>query len=157
MGAMSIIFWTLTLLALVKYVLIVLWANDNGEGDLPSPCSENAHRLGPSALSAVFSWRQKRDWLTPHAGGTISLYSLLCRGAKIGFEYRTHRKDQSLARISTSGGLGRQSSAAQRGSGFKTVLETSQTLKRLLFVVVLLGTCAVIADGILTPGVSGKS
>ena len=157
MGALSIIFWTLTLLALVKYVLIVLWANDNGEGDVPSPCSETDPHLGPSALSAVSSWQQKRDGLTPHAGGTISLYSLLCRVAKIGFEYRTHRKDQSLARISTSVGLGRQSLAAQRESGFKTVLESSQSLKRLLFVVVLLGTCAVIADGILTPGVSGES
>lgn len=36
LGAVSCIFWTLTLLALLKYVLIVLWANDNGEGrDLP--------------------------------------------------------------------------------------------------------------------------
>ena len=38
-GALSLIFWTLTLLALLKYVLIVLWANDNGEGQsyLQSP------------------------------------------------------------------------------------------------------------------------
>lgn len=35
MGALSLIFWTLTLLALLKYVLIVLWANDNGEGKDP--------------------------------------------------------------------------------------------------------------------------
>lgn len=35
MGAVSLIFWTLTLLALLKYVLIVLWANDNGEGRVP--------------------------------------------------------------------------------------------------------------------------
>ena len=34
MGALSLIIWTLTLLALVKYVLIVLWANDMGEGKL---------------------------------------------------------------------------------------------------------------------------
>ncbi len=33
MGALSLIFWTLTLLALLKYVLIVLWANDDGEGE----------------------------------------------------------------------------------------------------------------------------
>ena len=39
MGALSLILWTLTLLALVKYVLIVLWANDDGEGDFPSPHS----------------------------------------------------------------------------------------------------------------------
>lgn len=32
LGALSLIIWTLTLLALVKYVFIVLYANDNGEG-----------------------------------------------------------------------------------------------------------------------------
>ena len=32
MGVLSLIIWTITLLGLVKYVGIVLWANDNGEG-----------------------------------------------------------------------------------------------------------------------------
>jgi KUP system potassium uptake protein len=32
MGVMSLIFYTLTLLALIKYVLVVLRADDNGEG-----------------------------------------------------------------------------------------------------------------------------
>ena len=31
-GAMSLIFWTLTLIVVVKYTLIVLRFNDNGEG-----------------------------------------------------------------------------------------------------------------------------
>ena len=31
-GAISLIFWTLTTIALIKYVLIVLRANDTGEG-----------------------------------------------------------------------------------------------------------------------------
>lgn len=31
-GAFSLIFWTITLIPLVKYVLIVLSADDNGEG-----------------------------------------------------------------------------------------------------------------------------
>lgn len=31
-GAFSLIFWTLTLIPLVKYVFIVLSADDNGEG-----------------------------------------------------------------------------------------------------------------------------
>ena len=34
MGALSLIIWTLSLLALLKYVLIVLWANDDGEGPI---------------------------------------------------------------------------------------------------------------------------
>lgn len=40
---------------------------------------------------------------------------------------------------------------------FKATLEGSSTLKRALFIIVTLGTSAVIADGILTPGVSGLS
>jgi KUP system potassium uptake protein len=31
-GVMSLIFWTITLIAVFKYVLIVLRANDTGEG-----------------------------------------------------------------------------------------------------------------------------
>ena len=31
-GVLSLVFWTLTLVPLVKYVFIVLKANDNGEG-----------------------------------------------------------------------------------------------------------------------------
>lgn len=33
LGAMSIIFWTITLVVVVKYMLIVLLADDNGEGE----------------------------------------------------------------------------------------------------------------------------
>ena len=32
LGVLSLIFYTITLITLIKYVLIVLWANDNGEG-----------------------------------------------------------------------------------------------------------------------------
>jgi KUP system potassium uptake protein len=32
LGTMSLIFWTLTTIVIVKYVLIVLHANDHGEG-----------------------------------------------------------------------------------------------------------------------------
>lgn len=34
LGAMSLIFWTLTLIGLIKYVFIVLHADDHGEGHL---------------------------------------------------------------------------------------------------------------------------
>ena len=34
-GALSMIFWTLTLLSLFKYAVIVLNADDNGEGRIP--------------------------------------------------------------------------------------------------------------------------
>jgi len=32
LGALSLIIYSLTLLPLLKYVFIVLWANDNGDG-----------------------------------------------------------------------------------------------------------------------------
>lgn len=32
LGALSLVIYTLILIPLVKYVLIVLWANDDGEG-----------------------------------------------------------------------------------------------------------------------------
>jgi KUP system potassium uptake protein len=35
-GALSFVFWTLTLIPLIKYVTIVLRADDNGEGNRPS-------------------------------------------------------------------------------------------------------------------------
>lgn len=49
LGAMSLIFWILSIVVLIKYVTIVLHANDNGEGEhnsciwqrvvhLPGPC-----------------------------------------------------------------------------------------------------------------------
>ena len=45
LGAMSIIFWTITLVLVVKYMLIVLMADDNGEGkphiDLTPPARAN--------------------------------------------------------------------------------------------------------------------
>lgn len=34
LGALSLVLYTLILISLVKYVLIVLWANDDGEGEL---------------------------------------------------------------------------------------------------------------------------
>ena len=33
-GALSLVLYTLILIPLVKYVLVVLWANDDGEGML---------------------------------------------------------------------------------------------------------------------------
>lgn len=35
LGIMSLIFWTLTAMSLIKYVMIVLHADDHGEGKYP--------------------------------------------------------------------------------------------------------------------------
>jgi KUP system potassium uptake protein len=35
LGVLSLIIYTIVLVPLIKYVFIVLWANDNGDGQLP--------------------------------------------------------------------------------------------------------------------------
>lgn len=37
-GALSLIIYSLTLIPLLKYVVVVCKANDNGQGKLSSPC-----------------------------------------------------------------------------------------------------------------------
>lgn len=39
LGALSLVLYTLILIPLLKYVLVVLWANDDGEGMLHLPFS----------------------------------------------------------------------------------------------------------------------
>ena len=48
LGAMSLIFWFLSIVVLIKYVAIVLHANDNGEG--------KSHACKPPASHAHPSW-----------------------------------------------------------------------------------------------------
>lgn len=49
-GVLSLIFWTFTLIPLLKYVTIVLSADDNGEGAYKSPLLNNSLSL------SLFAW-----------------------------------------------------------------------------------------------------
>ncbi|KAG5625451.1 hypothetical protein H5410_010669 [Solanum commersonii] len=117
LGALSLVLYTLILIPLVKYVLIVVWANDDGEG------------------------------------GTFALYSLLCRHAKVNLLPNQLRSD---ARIS-SFRLKVPSPELERSLKIKERLEASLTLKKLLLMLVLVGTSMVIADGVVTPAMSVMS
>ena len=44
-GALSLVIYTLILIPLVKYVLVILWANDDGEGMLDVPNQVPIHGL----------------------------------------------------------------------------------------------------------------
>ncbi|KAJ6793332.1 putative potassium transporter 12 isoform X1 [Iris pallida] len=112
-GALSMIIYSLTLVALFKYVLVVLRANDNGQG------------------------------------GTFALYSLLCRHAKIKTIPNQHRTDEELTTYICHT-FDENSLAAK----IKRWLEAHAYKKNTLLVVVLIGTCMVIGDGILTPAIS---
>ncbi|KAG5015135.1 hypothetical protein JHK85_021271 [Glycine max] len=112
-GALSLIIYSLTLVPLLKYVFVVLRANDNGQG------------------------------------GTFALYSLLCRHAKIKTIPNQHRTDEELTTYS-------RSTFHERSFAAKTKrwLEEQESAKRAILILVLVGTCMVIGDGILTPAIS---
>lgn len=113
MGALSLIIYTLTLIPLLKYVFVVMRANDNGEG------------------------------------GTFALYSLLCRHVKVNTIPNQHRTDEELTTYSRQ--KIKDNSFAART---KKWLEAKADRQNALLLLVLVGTCMVIGDGIFTPAIS---
>lgn len=135
LGALSLVLYTLILIPLLKYVLVVLWANDDGEGTHAS-------------LSLMFT---SNILILTVPGGTFALYSLICRHAKVSLLPNQLPSD---ARIS-SFRLKVPSPELERSLKIKERLEASLTLKKLLLMLVLAGTSMVIADGVVTPAMSG--
>ncbi|KAE9452376.1 hypothetical protein C3L33_15720, partial [Rhododendron williamsianum] len=86
----------------------------------------------------------------PRAGGTFALYSLLCRHAKIKTLPNQHRTDEELTTYSRRN-FHEHSFAAKT----KRWLEKFASRKNVLLILVLVGTCMLIGDGILTPAISG--
>ncbi|XP_071711417.1 potassium transporter 10-like [Rutidosis leptorrhynchoides] len=82
-------------------------------------------------------------------GGTFALYSLLCRHAKIKTIPNQHRTDERLTTYSRTP-IHENSFAATT----KRWLEAHALKKNAILVLVLVGTCMVIGDGILTPAIS---
>ncbi|KAL2494136.1 Potassium transporter 11 [Forsythia ovata] len=82
-------------------------------------------------------------------GGTFALYSLLCRHAKVKTIPNQHRTDEELTTYSRS--TFREHSFAAKT---KRWLEAHAFRKNALLILVLVGTCMVIGDGILTPAIS---
>lgn len=85
------------------------------------------------------------------AGGTLAIYSLLCRHAKVKLIPNQHRSDEDLTTYSRT-----VSAEGSFAAKTKKWLEGKDWRKRALLVIVLLGTCMMIGDGILTPAISGK-
>ncbi|MBA0554824.1 hypothetical protein Golob_013906, partial [Gossypium lobatum] len=112
-GVFSFIFWTFTLIALFKYTLIVMSADDNGEG------------------------------------GTFALYSLLCRHARLSILPNQQATDEKLSAYATHGSV-----ETWQSSALKSFFEKHPRFRTGLFILVLLGTCMAIGDGVLTPTIS---
>ncbi|TVU47139.1 hypothetical protein EJB05_06724 [Eragrostis curvula] len=112
-GVLSFVFWTLTLIPLIKYVSIVLRADDNGEG------------------------------------GTFALYSLICRHANVSLLPNRQIADEELSTYK----LERPPDTTDK-SRIKKWLEKHRKLRVALLIMVMIGTCMVIGDGVLTPAIS---
>ncbi|KAE9619782.1 putative potassium transporter [Lupinus albus] len=112
-GAFSMIFWTLTIIPLLKYVFILLSADDNGEG------------------------------------GAFALYTLLCRHAKFNLLPNQQESDKEISAYKYG-----HSSQSDAASPLKVFLEKHKMFRTALLIIVLLGTCMVIGDGVLTPAIS---
>ncbi|KZV22156.1 potassium transporter 11-like [Dorcoceras hygrometricum] len=82
-------------------------------------------------------------------GGTFALYSLLCRHAKVKIIPNQHRTDEELTTYSRST-FHEKSFPAK----IKKWLEANAFRRNALLMIVLVGTCMVIGDGILTPAIS---
>ncbi|KAL2894412.1 Potassium transporter 10 [Bienertia sinuspersici] len=82
-------------------------------------------------------------------GGTFALYSLLCRHANVNTIPNRHRTDEDLTTYSRFR-LHEKSFAAKT----REWLEKHSSRKNTLLLLVLVGTCMVIGDGILTPAIS---
>ncbi|CAG7883933.1 unnamed protein product [Brassica rapa] len=83
------------------------------------------------------------------AGGTLAIYSLLCRHANVNLIPNQQRSDEDLSTYSRT--LVAEGSFAAKT---KKWLESRHSKKRSLLVIVLLGTCMMIGDSILTPAIS---
>ncbi|XP_043724807.1 potassium transporter 2-like [Telopea speciosissima] len=81
-------------------------------------------------------------------GGTFALYSLICRHAKVSLLPNRQIADEALSTYKL------ESPETKSHSRVKLLLEKHKSLHTALLVLVLLGTCMVIGDGVLTPSIS---
>jgi len=87
------------------------------------------------------------------AGGTFAMYSLLCQHTSVGGQSRklsqfTAIADSQLSHFHTAW--------EEKPSKVKKWLEHHKHAQEILLFVVMLGTCMLIGDGILTPAISGE-
>jgi len=82
-------------------------------------------------------------------GGTFALYSLLCRHANISLLPNRQVVDEEVSTYKLE-----YPPETKSGSRVKKILENHKNLHTALLIVVLLGTCMVIGDGVLTPAIS---
>ncbi|CAD6336207.1 unnamed protein product [Miscanthus lutarioriparius] len=125
LGVLSFVFWTLTLVPLLKYVCVVLRADDHGEG-------------GTFALYSLLC-RHARAALLPPGRTAAGDEDQFLDGAGGG------TKKANGNAVTLGGGA---------AASVRRLLQRHKVLQRVLLVLALVGTCMVIGDGVLTPAIS---
>ncbi|XP_058110596.1 potassium transporter 2 [Magnolia sinica] len=82
-------------------------------------------------------------------GGTFALYSLICRHAKVSLLPNRQVADEEVSTYKLE-----SPPEMKNSSRVKNLLEKHKNLHTALLLIVLLGTCMVIGDGVLTPAIS---
>ncbi|GMH26920.1 hypothetical protein Nepgr_028763 [Nepenthes gracilis] len=82
-------------------------------------------------------------------GGTFALYSLICRHARVSLLPNRQVADEAVSTYKLE-----HPPVAKNSSRVKMLLEKHNRLHTALLALVLLGTCMVIGDGLLTPAIS---
>ncbi|KAF6174362.1 hypothetical protein GIB67_027833 [Kingdonia uniflora] len=82
-------------------------------------------------------------------GGTFALYSLLCRHANVSLLPNRQVSDELISTYKRD-----HPPEAKNNSKLKVLLEKHKNLHTALLILVLVGTCMVIGDGVLTPAIS---
>lgn len=78
------------------------------------------------------------------------MYSSICRHAKVSLLPNRQVADEALSTYKL------EQPPEKNSSRVKMYLEKHKFLHTALLILVLLGTCMVIGDGLLTPAISGK-
>lgn len=131
LGVLSFVFWTLTLVPLLKYVCVVLRADDHGEGGTFALYSLLCRHARAALLPPGRTAAGDEDQFLDGAGGDAKKAAVLNGNA-----------------VTLGGGA---------AASVRRLLERHKVLQRVLLVLALVGTCMVIGDGVLTPAISGES
>lgn len=96
------------------------------------------------------SWIYVDLYMYIFAGGTFSLYSLLCRHAKVGLLPNDNSASEIMHYEVENGRSIKAKSRARKA------IENNKTSHYLMLLLALFGSCMIIGDGILTPAISGR-
>lgn len=83
------------------------------------------------------------------SGGTFSLYSLLCRHAKVGLLPSDESSDEIMHYETGS------SSPSKKNSRARRAIKNNKISHYMMLLLALFGSCMMIGDGVLTPALSG--